>query len=64
MTLGHQVNDDRDTLDDMKVSAKQSSRWQQLAKSYQADQRLPAQADWVSEKWEKSADYSDMKASA
>jgi hypothetical protein len=25
--------------------------WQQLAKSYQADQRLPRQADFVSEKW-------------
>ena len=38
--------------------------WQQLAKSYQADQRFPAQGDWISEKWEKSADYSDLQASA
>ncbi len=30
--------------------------WQQLAKSYQTEQRLPRQGDWVSERWEVSAE--------
>ncbi len=30
--------------------------WRQLVESYKTDQRLPRQGDWVSERWQVSAE--------
>lgn len=35
--------------------------WQQLAKSYQTEQRLARQADWIDEKWKPALEQTEIR---
>ena len=41
-----------------------SQFWQQLAASYQAAQRLPAQGDWIDEKWKEAKEQTAVGGAA
>ena len=38
--------------------------WQALAKSYQTEQRLPRQGDWIDEKWKPAPEQTETRATA